>query len=145
MSSDERRVTAVAGALGSGRVLVLDDEHMVRKVISRMLSNHGFQVTAASHGAEARGAFQAAGERAAFDVLVTDLSLGNENGEEIAAELQALRPQLKVLFVSGLAQAPVPVTGKTGTAHLAKPFSSRQLVQAVRTLISAGKSRPSGE
>lgn len=124
------------------RILVLDDEKMVRKVLVRMLSSFGHHVSAVSGGLEAFRAFQQDGG-VQIDLLVTDVSLRGEDGRTIAAELRRRNPDLRVLFVSGsLAPDLVPLARRaaehlTEVRYLSKPFSGSDLRGAVTDLLKS--------
>ena len=123
-------------AAATPRALVVDDEQMVRELAISILEREGFQVTAAANGA---GALELLSEApAAIDVLVTDVSMPGMGGRELAAKVGELVPGIPVVFMSGYSDE---ILGpqrddRTRLTFLAKPFSPRTLVQAVREAVA---------
>jgi len=114
---------------GSPRVLIVDDDEGLREAMTRTLTRAGYQVVAASSGAEAL----AFGHAARPDLAVVDVFLGDAGGLGVARGLRQDWADVPVLFVTGLslpavrqALAPSPV--------LFKPFTRRQLVASLRAL-----------
>ncbi|HWR92512.1 MAG TPA: ATP-binding protein, partial [Desulfobacterales bacterium] len=94
---------------GRGRVLVMDDEAMVREVVGGMLRHIGYDVELASDGAAALALYQKA-RRAGrpFDVVIMDLTIpGGMGGKEAVGRLLELDPHAKVIVSSGYANNPV--------------------------------------
>jgi len=80
-----------------------------------------------------------------IDALITDVVMPGMRGPELATRLRALRPGLKVAFVTGYADAPVAQELRAGDVLLAKPLSLDQLLSAVgRMLPAAGTRRTAG-
>ncbi|MBS0643324.1 MAG: response regulator [Proteobacteria bacterium] len=104
-------------------VLVVDDEPSVRALIAEVLSDQGYRVIQAGEGVEALGILRT---DIRIDLLVTDVGLpGGMNGRQIADAGLELRPQMKVLFITGYAEA--VVLGERPAGHntqvLTKPFT----------------------
>jgi two-component system, cell cycle sensor histidine kinase and response regulator CckA len=122
---------------GPHTVLLVEDDDMVRAVTRGMLSIKGCKVLEARDGRDALRVWQDSG--ASVQLLVTDVVMPGLNGRELAEHLQRLRPELKVLFVSGqtdglfLDQSHLP----RGTAFLAKPFEPDVLNAAVEGLLAS--------
>jgi signal transduction histidine kinase len=113
-------------------VLVVEDQRAVRQLVSRMLVRHGYTVLEAGGAAEALTLF--AQHRASVDLLLTDVVMPKMGGPELATELCALKPSLRVIFISGYTGEDISRRGPL--AHNAtvveKPFSAAALLQAVR-------------
>ena len=84
---------------GTETVLLVEDETVVRDLAADALRRHGYQVLTAPSGAEALQIAEQAVRP--FDVLVTDVVMPQMGGQQLAEELLATRPDLKVLFISG--------------------------------------------
>ncbi|HEX7653231.1 MAG TPA: PAS domain S-box protein, partial [Verrucomicrobiae bacterium] len=85
---------------GSETILLVEDDSSVRKVTRKFLLAHGYTVLEAANGVEARQVWQENRER--IDLLLTDLLMPEGiNGLDLSRQLQADRPQLKVVYVSG--------------------------------------------
>jgi two-component system, cell cycle sensor histidine kinase and response regulator CckA len=139
---------AVVGAGESGtrpatahprRVLLVEDEDMVRKVVSRMLTARGFEVHAAASGSEAMAIFDAP-ELEDFDLLVTDLMMPDGGGLVVARNLTARMPKLKVLLVSGYSASGTEGWDPGRFRFLTKPFGSTELAKAIEELFQQAPS-----
>jgi len=98
--TEDARTDAVAEAMTSARVLVVNDEDLLREVLAERLEAAGYGVLAAANGNEALVLF-AAGE--AVDVLVTDLSMPDMNGIAVIRAAQAACPGLPAVLLTGYA------------------------------------------
>jgi two-component system cell cycle sensor histidine kinase/response regulator CckA len=119
------------------RVLLVEDEDMVRKVVSRMLTSRGFEVHAAASGAEAMALFDAP-DIAEFDLLVTDLMMPDGGGLGVARNLTARMPKLKVLLVSGYSTSGTEGWEPGRFRFLTKPFGSAELAKTIDELFQTG-------
>jgi PAS domain S-box-containing protein len=120
----------------SETVLVAEDEASVRRLLTRMLSSAGYQVLEGGNGREALDA--ADGHAGPVHVLVTDLSMPGMGGLELAEQLSASRPGLRVLVLSGdlggldaELQTRVP-----GARCLQKPFGRDELLDVLQALLA---------
>ena len=118
----------------TGRVLLVDDDVAVLRVLEQILSAAGFAVRSATTGGEALEAARGGG----FDLLVTDLSMPGMTGPDLALGVRALIPEIPVLFVSGNphqyeAQGQL---GLAGADIVVKPFSAEALVERARALLA---------
>lgn len=121
-----------AALRGTETVLVVEDEAHIRLLLRRVLSSHGYVVREAADAPEALEAAVAGG---AIALLVTDVSLPQSNGRELAAKLAGSRPGLKVLYTSGYSDADAGVP--PGAPFLQKPFVPDALLRAVRAVLDA--------
>ena len=115
------------------RVLVVEDEEVVRGLVRQMLAGQGYDVLVAQDGEEAL-------DRAAqhsIDVLLTDLSMPNVGGREVAERLREAQPDLKVIYMSGYAEDLPTGALPPSTSFLGKPFTFAELTETVRALIAA--------
>jgi len=127
------------GRLVQGRetVLVVEDEPWVRGVERRILESQGYTVLEASNGGEALEV--ARKHPGQIHLLLTDVVMARMSGKELAAELEADHPGLKVLFISGYTENYI-VHGsilEPGAAFLAKPFTAAALARKVREVLDA--------
>ena len=129
---DEERVATARG--GSERLLVAEDDPAVRGMIVRVLRREGYEVHEAEDGESAAAL---AARLQAFDLLVSDLVMPRLGGIELARRLQAERPELRVLYLSGYAEnGALRRAGlRLGTTLLAKPFSPSELLERVREVL----------
>ncbi|HUP51284.1 MAG TPA: response regulator [Longimicrobiales bacterium] len=125
-----------AGVLmGSGAILVVEDDDALRRVTARMLKALGYRVETAS---DAEGALRLLAEPdRATDLLLTDVVLPNADGLELAAGARELRPGLKVLFMSGYTEDFVTRRAGGQAIHvLPKPFEIGELSRKLRGLLA---------
>jgi CheY-like chemotaxis protein len=119
--------------LRAQKVLLVDDEELVRKFVDRVLRDAGYQTTTASDGAEAI----AAAATETFDVLVTDVMMPQMRGDELARRVRITTPEIKVLYLTGFSDQlfKEKVTLWADEAFLDKPCSVKGLLQAVSLLV----------
>lgn len=119
---------------GSEVVLLVDDEDTVRSVTKRTLERAGYVVLEASNGQQGLAALQSHGSR--IDLLLSDLLMPGMNGASLAERALLLRPDLKVLLVSGHAEDTlVKQTMALGLPFLAKPYTPAELARKVREVL----------
>ncbi|WP_428261808.1 ATP-binding protein [Haliangium sp.] len=119
---------------GSETVLVVEDEPTVRRVAVRTLRRYGYRVIEAGNGDEALNL--PAEALADLHLLVTDVVMPRMSGPQLAEQLQARLPGLRVLFVSGYNAASAgPPLCAHGEAFLQKPFTPGVLARCVRELL----------
>jgi PAS domain S-box-containing protein len=122
---------------GEGTVLVADDEDTVRAIAARALETVGFRVLLAANGEEAIDRFRADPET--FRLVLLDLTMPRLGGEEVFRELRQLRPDVRVLLMSGYAEQEVMTRfeGKGLAGFLQKPFQLPTLVAKVRQALTS--------
>lgn len=122
---------------GGGRILLVEDEDMVRAVAERALTRQGYQVTTARDGDEGLEAMSGAGE---FDLVVSDVVMPSMDGPAMARELRKRDPDLPVLFMSGYAEAQLRDEINIEAMHfIAKPFSVQQIADKVHHVLTTEK------
>ena len=120
-------------------VLIVDDEPTVRLLVTDALSDLGYRCIEAEDGATALKIYE--GEPA-IDLLITDVGLpGGLNGRQVADAARALRPDLRVLFITGYAENAVLNHGHIapGMEVLTKPFSIDDLIRRVERMLGESK------
>jgi CheY-like chemotaxis protein len=133
-----------AMARGHETILLVEDDHVVRVLATRVLERAGFAVLVATGGEEALAL--ADGRAEPIDLLLTDVIMPGMLGPELAGRLVALRPGLPVLFTSGYTAGGAGLTASipSDARFLDKPFSPRGLVEAVRAAIDDGTAARAG-
>jgi CheY-like chemotaxis protein len=123
---------------GNETVLVVEDEDGVRELMRKVLVEHGHAVLTARHGRDAL--LLAERYERPIDLVVTDVVMPEMGGGELVERLTALRPDLKVLYISGYTNDEVLRRGVHGaqTSFLHKPFTSEGLMQVVRGVLDGG-------
>lgn len=125
---------------GSERILVVEDDPMVREYTTSTLMALGYSVVTVAEGHSAVDLFEA-GEK--FDLLLTDVILaGGMNGRQVAASLHQMVPTLKVLYMSGYPENVIVHHGRLdeGAVLLQKPFRRAHLARRVREVLDAKNS-----
>lgn len=120
------------------RVLLVEDEPLIRMLTTDMLDALGYAATEAATGAEALAIDD--GALAGLAGLVIDLGLPDQPGEEVARRLRQRRPDLPVILTTG-ADASNALAGLAGggpAVALEKPYHFKQLEQAAEILATAG-------
>ena len=119
-------------AAETGRILVVDDRPSNIKTLRMRLAAVGYEVLEASDGVEALEVFEA-NERK-FDLMVTDLVMPRMGGRDLADKVAPLKPDLKVLYLSGYTDSVVLQQGMLdpGSFFLQKPFTPAELAHKVR-------------
>jgi PAS domain S-box-containing protein len=120
----------------AGAVLVVDDEPAIRDVAHRVLTCAGYQVTTTADGQEALALL--ADQAVPADLLLTDVVMPGISGSVFAARARALRPGMRVLFMSGYERPGAPEEGWPQSEHvIAKPFSRAALLARVSQALAA--------
>ena len=121
---------------GAATVLVVEDEPAVREIAVAILGDLGYRVIEAADGEEALRAFGA--HAAEVDLLLTDVVLpGRLRGREVAERITAMRPEVRVLFMSGYTENSIVHNGRLddGVQLIAKPFKRDQLARKVAEVL----------
>ena len=127
---------AAPGALGTERVLLVEDEAVVRAIVERTLVRAGYQVVVANSAEEALELTDPDGR---FALLVTDVVMPGMNGWELGKRLRARWPGLRVLYISGYTEdAQEQSISESGSSFLQKPFLPVDLLSTLRKLLDAG-------
>jgi two-component system cell cycle sensor histidine kinase/response regulator CckA len=129
---------ALANVRGAETILVVDDQRALCTVVDRILAKQGYTVLIATSGAEALRLIE--DQPRAPDLMLTDVVLGNSlDGPELADRVHALRPQMRVMFMSGYTHDVIslPELEKRGRAFVAKPFNAETLRRTVREVLDA--------
>jgi two-component system cell cycle sensor histidine kinase/response regulator CckA len=115
-------------------VLVVDDEPPIREMERRILEKRGYRVIEAPGGAEGVAMLK---DGKPVDLLIADLDMPQIPGEEMVRQIRAVRPDLKVLYVTAHIDRLLDVRATLweGEAFLDKPFTSRGLEEAVALLL----------
>src|SRR6266404_981046 len=112
------------------RILIVDDEPGVREVLGLLLGAEGHEIVQACNGREACLLFAPR----EFDLVITDLSMPEMNGDELARTIKCLVPSQPILMVTAMTEA-VCSPENPVDAVLEKPFSSAELRKMVNLLL----------
>jgi signal transduction histidine kinase/CheY-like chemotaxis protein len=126
-------------------VLLVEDEDQVRKLACKILQGRGYVVLEARDGREGLSVSEA--HQGKIDLLLSDAVMPELGGRELADRILAMRPDIKVLFMSGHTQDLILKEGvKAGTPFLLKPFAPTDLALKVREVLdSQARTQRSGQ
>jgi PAS domain S-box-containing protein len=134
-------VPRAAAAAASGTILLVEDEPAVRLLVRQILEKTGYAVLEAPH---AEGALELCRSHPGpIDLLVTDVVMPRMGGRELARLVEEVRPDARILFMSGYTETAVVQHGllAPGTAFIQKPFSTEELLGRVRALVQRRAAR----
>lgn len=118
---------------GSGTVLLVEDEPMVRGVAERALTRHGYTVITADNGEDA---LEVLARNEPIDLLISDVVMPGMDGPTMVREARQSRPELKILFMSGYAEEQLRKSIDIENVNfLPKPFSVTDLAEAARRAV----------
>ncbi|MBC7830637.1 MAG: response regulator [Hyphomicrobium sp.] len=131
----EKKEQRAADLTGTGRVLLVEDEEVVRNFAARALKRQGYKVLEASTGVEALEVMEK--HKGKIDIVVSDVVMPEMDGPTLLKELRKTNPDLKIIFVSGYPNdAFKAALGDENFAFLPKPFSLPQLAAKVKEELS---------
>ena len=118
------------------RLLVVEDDKLIRKQIARILRRQGHQVLTAASGPEALQLYASHPER--IHLVLTDVVMPHMDGPELARRLRESTPALQVLFTSGYDPGLMAPDGilDADVSFIAKPFTRLELLQKVQDVLS---------
>jgi two-component system, cell cycle sensor histidine kinase and response regulator CckA len=121
---------------GEGTILVVEDDGAVRQMIREVLEESGYTVLDADHAAQALAICRI--HSGAINLVLTDLIMPAVNGRELAELIKPLRPEAKVLYMSGYTDHGIVHQGvlEEGIAFLQKPFEPSALRRKVRETLA---------
>ncbi len=118
---------------GNGeRILLVEDEEVVRNLLSEMLTGKGYKVFSATNAREALDIFEE--EKGAFDLVFSDVVLPDIRGPKLIEQLLKQKPEIRVLFTSGYSdeKSDWQIIKQLGYPYLQKPFTSYDMLKTVK-------------
>lgn len=136
----EDKHTAQSNLSGDERVMVVEDEENLRLLARRILELYGYKVILAGTPEEALE--MAEDKKTQIDVLITDMVMPNIGGRELANRFRSLRPDVKIIYMSGYPQRDNIMSNSIQIDEefhpfIAKPFSPEQFVRIVRQVLDS--------
>ncbi|MBI3475104.1 MAG: PAS domain S-box protein [Acidobacteria bacterium] len=131
-----QRETVIPAVDGSGTILLVEDENLLRELIRIYLENSGFHVLEAdtpAHALEVAGTYGKP-----IDLLVTDVIMPGMNGRQLAEAMMATHPALKVVYMSGYSDDKLALAGirDSETTLVQKPFALEELASKIRQKVA---------
>ena len=130
-AKEKKKEQKAADLTGTGRVLLVEDEEVVRNFAARALKRQGYKVLEAASGVEALEVMEK--NKGKIDIVVSDVVMPEMDGPTLLKELRKKNPDIKIIFVSGYPNdAFKAALGDENFAFLPKPFSLPQLAAKVK-------------
>ena len=117
--------------------MVVEDEHPLRLAVTKMLGKAGFSVLQVDNGSEAIELLRASARE--IDVILLDLTIPGAPSDEVLAEAERVRPNVKVILTSAYSEEKAKSDLQTSLVRgfVRKPFQFEKLVQTVRNVLTA--------
>jgi two-component system cell cycle sensor histidine kinase/response regulator CckA len=118
-------------------IMLVDDEDYIRELVGAILAIEGYQVLEADSGPKALAV--SAGHEGPIHLLLTDVVMNPMSGGELVKQISPLRPDMKVLYISGYPDDAIVQFGvnQSQVAFLAKPFTPKVLVGKIRSVLDS--------
>lgn len=137
LASNDLATVDVVRAQPAAAILVVEDDHQVRALARRMLQRMGHRVVAVGSGSEALDCLRAGSP--SFALMLTDVVLPGSSGPAVFREAQRIRPNLRVLYMTGYPEITAAERGlMAGARVLRKPFTRAELAQRVAEVLDSG-------
>jgi len=114
------------------RILLVDDNHVVRDMLVDLVGSLGYRADAAASGAEALALF----DRGQYDVVLTDLVMPGMSGWEVLAALRQRDPQVPIIILTGTPAIGDPRAAQPGVAVLRKPIDVTSLEATIKRMLA---------
>ena len=114
------------------RILLVDDNHVVREMLVDLVGSLGYRADAAASGAEALALF----DRGQYDVVLTDLVMPGMSGWEVLAALRQRDPQVPIIILTGTPAIGDPRAAQSGVAVLRKPIDVTALEATIKRMLA---------
>ncbi|HET8584579.1 MAG TPA: response regulator, partial [Casimicrobiaceae bacterium] len=130
-------VVATKPVAGTGTVLLVEDETVVRQLVAEILESNGYTVLQAADGASAIEVLRR--HVGGLDLLLTDVVMPGMSGRDVARAVTTMRPGTPVLYMSGYTDSAIDKHGvlDDGVHFVQKPFSAAELTTRVREIVQA--------
>ena len=124
--------------MGSGTILVVDDEEIVRKIARNVLESFGYRVLLAENGRDGVDLFERMAEQ--ITLVLLDMTMPVMSGAETLPHLQRVQPKVKVILTSGYGEmdATRRFSGTGLSGFLQKPFTAAQLAEKIKLVLQRG-------
>lgn len=121
--------------VGHNTILVIDDEDMLRSLLTEMLTDSGFKVIVASNGLEAIEIYQK--QKNEIDLVISDIGMPKMGGEETFKQLKIINPNVKLIFISGFLEIEkkIELENLGICGFVQKPFQAHQLLNLIQQLL----------
>ena len=129
---------------GSERILLVDDEPALMEMATSILERLGYKVTGQTDSVTALEVFRVSPDE--FDLIITDYTMPNLTGMDLAKEVRRIRPDIRIMLCTGFSEKITPDHMKElGVGLLMKPYGMREISEAIRKTLDARKGGCFGE
>ncbi|HEX5450315.1 MAG TPA: GAF domain-containing protein [Gaiellaceae bacterium] len=130
-------VAATKPVAGTGTVLLVEDENVVRQLVAEILESNGYAVLQAADGASAIEVLRR--HVGGLELLLTDVVMPGMSGRDVARAVTTMRPGTPVLYMSGYTDSAIDKHGvlEPGVHFVQKPFSAAELTTRIREIVPA--------
>ena len=120
---------------GDERILIVDDEEQLVLLMQRILEDLGYQIISRTSSVEALHAFSA--EPKKFDLVITDMTMPNMTGLQLAQKMHEIRPDIPIIICTGFSEGVNPEKAKAAGVReqVNKPVLKRELATVIRHLL----------
>ncbi|MGA2108529.1 MAG: PocR ligand-binding domain-containing protein, partial [Syntrophorhabdales bacterium] len=131
----EKGVAEQSAPMGCERILFVDDEELLAEMGKEILEDLGYEVIATTSSAEALALFKS--EPGRFDLVITDVTMPEITGVELAREILSLRPDMPIIMCTGFSHLVNPDTAKAAgiKAFAMKPLTKREIARTIRHVL----------
>lgn len=136
-----KTVTAGPAPTGTEHILFVDDEEDIVCMTQQILERLGYQVTSRTSSMEALGAFKARPD--AFDLVITDMTMPNMTGVELAPRLREIRSDIPIIICTGFSEIIDEDKAKAMgiRAYVTKPIVIKEMAKIIRKVLDEGKEK----
>ena len=118
---------------GKETILLIDDESIMVELGTMILERLGYQVTPATGSLQALELFRANADR--FDLIITDCSMPNMTGTDMAKEIRRIRPGIPIILCTGFTEKVAPGTAEEFGGVIMKPYIAKDIAELVRRVL----------
>ena len=119
---------------GNETILIIDDEEMIRRMVSSILEDYGYKCLTAENGIKALEIYK--DQRENIDLVLLDMIMPIMSGERVYEELRKINPQARVIMSSGFPFEDESDPLQSGVeAFISKPYQESQLAQVIRQVL----------
>ena len=125
-----------ASVMGTGRILLVDDEESIARLGRIILERYGYQVTIETDSTQALAVFRE--DPLSFDLVITDMTMPGLTGEVLAQSMKEIRPDIPVILCTGFSEklSRIQYQCEAVDHFIMKPITVKELTQAVRQLLN---------
>lgn len=120
---------------GYERILLVDDEEVITRMLQQILEHLGYKVTARTSSLETLELFRRSPE--SFDLVITDMTMPSMTGSDLAKEMISIRPDIPILIATGFSETVTPekIASAGIKGYIRKPVSVAEMAKTIRQVL----------